>query len=323
MLKRTPVIILLLSLLSFSLVIATPISILSVNLASHDSINEILFYEYLPDTPSEVESLYLNIDYGNIIIDYIDPPVNYFAKIEVNIEMGGAGLSGKEYDEYFNIIEGDSASSPINFSMRLLPSITESEIESLIKDVSVVVTLQKGIAFDIFASVVNGDVSIEVPFKVKINKMHFNLTTGNIFYDLNRCIIGGNISGITNNGKIVLVSENAEYTQNSVWLLYSSRISIDIIQHNDLGANVTGSITTVEDVSTRFFYNDTVHEVGAKFTLYDYNYVSFPNGTDVNFDYDILGAKECSYTSTDFPTNNNYIFSLYLRGMLCRDFYNF
>lgn len=322
MLKRTSFIIALLSVIGFGLVIATPISILSANLSSHGSINKSLFYEYLPDTPSEVESLYINIDYGNVKINYIDPPVDYFVRINVNIEMGGAGLVGKEYDDYFNIIESDTSSSPINFTMKLSPGITASEVESLVKDVSIAITIQKGIVLDISASVINGGVNIKVPFKVNINNMHFNLTTGDIFYDLNRCKIGGNISGITNNGKVVLFSENAEYIQNSVWTFYSNNISIDIIQHSSLGANVTGSITTVEDVGTHLFYNDTVHEVGAKFTLYDYNYINFPDGTEVNFDYDIIGPKDCSYTSTDFPANNNYIFSLYLRGMLHHDLYN-
>lgn len=322
MIKRTPFIIALLSVVSFGVLIATPFSVLSFNFSSYDSINETLFYEYLPNTPSEVESLYLNNDYGNVIIDYVDPPVDYFVKIEVNIEMGGAGLASKEYDDYFTIIEGDPSSSPINFTIKLSPGMTVSAVDSLVKDVSIVITIQKGVMLDIFARVMNGDVSIAVPFKVRINELHFNITNGNIFYNLNRCIIGGNISGIVDNGKIELVSEKAEYIQNSVWILYSNRISIDILQPNNLGANVTGSITTVADVSNYLFYNDTVHEVGASFTLYDYNYVNFPNGTEVNFDFDLIGAKECSYTSTDFPATNNYIFSLYLRGRLCHDLYN-
>ena len=268
------------------------------------------------------ESLYLNIDYGNVIIDYIDPPVDYLVKIQVNIRMGGAGLVGKEYSDFFNIIEGDLTDLPINFTMEFSPGITESEVESLVKDVSIIITIQKGIVFDIFANVINGDVSIKVPFKVRINSIHFILSNGNIFYDLNRCIIGGNISGIVDDGKIVLTSENAEYIQNSVWTLYSNKNSIDIIQHNRLGSNVTGSITTATDVSTHLFYNDTTHDVGAKFTLYDYTYHQFiQNGTRMNFDLyqEPVGINRYTFKSTDFPTNNNYILAFYLEGILYYD----
>ena len=92
------------------------------------------------------------------------------------------------YSDFFNIIEGDLTDLPINFTMEFSPGITESEVESLVKDVSIIITIQKGIVFDIFANVINGDVSIKVPFKVRINSIHFILSNGNIFYDLNRCI---------------------------------------------------------------------------------------------------------------------------------------
>lgn len=322
MINKKIIIFAFIGIIGFAFIVTIPIGALLVNFSSYQAIYESRSYEYVPNDSSENENLILNIEYGNIKINYIDPPVDYLVKIDLDISMGGAGLAGKDYSDYFNIIEGDLNSSPINFTIKLSPRITLSELESLVKEVSILITIQKGVVFDIFANVTDGDIIIEVPFRAKIKNMHFYITTGNIFYDLNNCIILGNITGIIDNGRITLMSNNAEYPQNSIWTLFANKSSIEIIQDNIMRANVTGSITTTALFGTLLIYKDKTSEVGAKFTLYNYNFVQFPNGTSLNFDYDIVGINECTYKSTDFPANNNYIFWLFLGGMLYHDLYN-
>jgi len=324
MIKKYVVIFVFISLISFGFIVAIPIGILSINFSTYDAINETFSFEYLPEIPSSVERLDLNVDIGDIEIRYVDPLVDYLARIVVDIEMAGSGLEGKNYSDYFNITEGVISGSHIEFSMRLFSNITESEIDSLIKDISITVFLRKDIVFDISASVIEGDVDIEVPFKVFINNIIFNLTNGDIFFNLHKCIIEGNVTGVVDNGKIILISYNTEYTQNSVWTLSSNQNYLDITQHNPLGANVTGSITTALDIGTRLIYNDTVPEVGAKFTLYDYNYPDIDSGTEVNFywDREPVGINRYSFTSYDFPASDNYILALYLEGILNSDLYS-
>jgi len=319
MAKKSIISIISLLIIGFGLIITVPISVLSVRLSSYNIINKHLFYEYTPDTPSSFEILNLNINIGDIEIKYIDPPVDYFVRIDVNIEMAGPGLAGKSYSNYFNIIEGDLTSSPIDFSMRFFSNITESEADSLIKDVSIMVTLRKDIIFDISANVFDGNVELEVPFYVYINNMNVNITNGDIFFDLSNCIVEGNITGVTNNGKIVLKSYNAEYTQNSEWTLSANQNYIEITQYKPIGANVTGTIRNTVNVGTHLIYNDYNSEVGAKFTLYDYLYGGIHNGTYENFVYYLEPAGENRWTfrSDDFFTaNNSYFLRLYLDGIL-------
>ncbi|MFX1567034.1 MAG: hypothetical protein ACFFCV_01555 [Promethearchaeota archaeon] len=319
MAKKGAIIFTIILISSFGFIITVPIGVLSVNLSSYGIINYSYSYPYTPDNRSAVEKLNLNVEIGDIEIKYIDPPVDYFMRIEVNVEMAGSGLAGKSYSNYFNISEGDKTSSPYDFSMRLFSNVTQSEVDSLLRDVSITVTLRKGVIFDISTAVMDGNVDLIVPFNVHISNLNVNITNGDIFFDLTNCIVEGNITGVTKNGKLVLKSYNVEYTQNSMWILSSIKNKIYITQHKLMGANVTGSIITAIDIPTILNYNDNSPEIGAKFTLYNYKYATvLLNRTMYNFEFypEPVGINRYSIKSDDFPANNNYIFSLYLEGIL-------
>ncbi|NHJ20988.1 MAG: hypothetical protein EAX91_08605 [Candidatus Lokiarchaeota archaeon] len=317
MLKRTLYVIVLMSIIGFGLVIAIPFSVLSFSFSSYDSIDKTLVYEYLSDSPSDGESLYLNIDYGNVIIDYIDPPVDYLVKIEVNIRMGGAGLVGKEYSDYYNIIKGDLTSSPINFTMKLSPGITETVVETLTKSVSVIVTLQKGIIFDIFAELFRGNFKITVPFNVEINSIKVNNTFGEIVYILENCILGGNITGETTQGDVILQSYNTRYIRNSFWYLKSIEdeilFDIRIDQSIEMGANITGYGESLENHATIMYYDD-VSTVGAWIKTKDLTSGSYSDfehyfnedGWTPNYNSD----SGYEFVSNDFPAVSNYNISI-------------
>ena len=319
MVKKGAIILALTMIIGFGLIVAVPIGVLSVGLLPYGIINYSESFEYLPDSPSSVETLNLNVDIGDIEIKYIDPPVDYFVKIDVNIEMFGLGLAGKSYSHYFNITEGDKTSSPFDFSISLFPNVTQSEVDSLIRDVSITVTLRKSVNFDISTIVTEGNVDLSVPFNVYINNLNFNVTNGDISFDLTKCIVEGNITGVTKNGKIALKSYNVEYTQDSVWTLSSIKNKIYITQNNPMGANVTGTIRTTVNVGTYLVYNDYTSEVGAKFTLYNYLYGAIHNGTYENFVYYLepMGENRWTFRSNDFFTaNNSYFLRFYIEGIL-------
>ena len=86
---------------TFIFINIVPAAFISIRFSSYDVINESFSYEYVPDTPSSIEKLYLNVDVGNIEIRYVSIPVEYYVKIVLNIEMGGANVRGKLYSDYF------------------------------------------------------------------------------------------------------------------------------------------------------------------------------------------------------------------------------
>ena len=320
MLKVKLIIFTFIGVIGFGLIIAIPISVLSSNFSSYDVINANPSYEYLPDDPSEIESLILNFDYGNVEIKYIDPPVDYYVKIELNIEMGGKGLEGRELEDYFNIVEGDLTSTPINFTMRLLPGISFAEAESIINNVSVIVSLRKGITFNISTSVVHGNVDIVVPFNVRIGTLDVNILNGNILFDLYRCTLNGNIRGVGNRSDIKLISYDVQLSRNSFWYFQNSEglLEFDIDQSGEMGANVTiiGELETSNAVS-QIYYDDSSSNVGLMVTLNNWNdwppAQCYANG----FNPESIDSPPIVYyklTSYDFPARNYFNISLYRKS---------
>jgi hypothetical protein len=238
--------------------------------------------------------------------------------------MSGLGLAGKSYSNYFNITEGGTANSPIDFSMKLFSNITEFERDSLIRDVSLIVTLRKDIIFDITATVKEGSVHVDVPFMVSVNNLVINTTEGDILYELNHCILEGNITGIANNGNIDLMANNPEYTRNTMWTYKSiaGDITIDINhinQNTTMNANITGSLIGNEYGDVILNYYDNTANIGAWIIVNNTiqalrDYGSDWEGFNRTFLKDLEGRTYgFEFTSTDFPAITNY--NLFLEGI--------
>lgn len=299
-------------------IISIPTSILLAEYSSSNKIDKTLTFTHSLTIPPLKRELNLNADLGRIEINYATQPVDYLVRVDVAIEMAGPNLAGKSYLDFFNIV-WQNTSGLVNFTMELKAGMDQVELLTLLKDINIIVTLRRDVIFDInINSKIQVDVKISVPWKTSVGNILTNISSGDIQYDFYYCIIGGNITGILNNGKIMFKSFNAEYTQNSVWTLSSNTNNIHITQYESMGANITGTISTTEDVGTRLIYNDLTPEVGAKFTLYNYRYPQIRNGTYENFDfYEVPeGINRYCYISNDFPANYSYNLELFLGGIL-------
>jgi len=237
MANKSILVVFLIVLLGISLIITIPILTLSSGLSNYGTIDELLNFEYAPDNSSPIEKLNLNVDVGDVEIRYINPPVDYFAKIEVFIEMSGVNLAGKSYSDFFDI-DWQNDNSPANFSMEFKSDVNESKVLSLIKNITIVVNLRADIIFDIIATVKEGDVQVNVPYMVSVNNLVINTTKGDILYDLNHCILEGNITGIASEGNIELMANaitinNVDVNTNVGNILYD-------FQYCTLEGNITG-----------------------------------------------------------------------------------
>ncbi|MFX1325022.1 MAG: hypothetical protein ACFE8N_08695 [Promethearchaeota archaeon] len=309
MAKKCIIGVILLVIVGFNLIIIGPIPLLSIKLSSYGSIEKFLPYSYEPDSPSSIELLNLNIDVGNITINYIDPPVDYHVKIDVYIIMSGSHLAGKLYSDYFNII-WQNIGSLSNFTLKLISDDWFKPSIWFEKNISVVVSIRKDITFDIVATVNEGDVEVTVPYHVLIGNLKTILSKGNLFYNFEQCAIEGNITGITNEGDLELKSYNVEYTQNSNWMFISNETYVEIYQSIEMGANITGTAIISTGIID-LFYHDNTADIGAVFP-FPISSWHIPS-TQPGFEYTILD-EGFFYISNDFPTKNNYNISFYHLG---------
>jgi len=289
MAKKSIITIIPMIIISFSLIIVAPITILSFNISSYETINESLIFKYYPESPTSSEKLNLNIDVGDIKIYYIAPPVDYYMKIEVNIDVLGHNLEGDSCIDYFNFL-WENTSSAVNFTLELISDTWFDSSKLLIKNVSIDVLIRKDRIFDITSNVDVGSVEIAVPWGISVNNVLTNITkgnivynftdcniegnissminTGNIIYNFNHCIVKGYVTGIVESGNVEFTTRNVNYTQYCLWTFEVENGDYDlyIYQYDILGVNVTG-IIKVNDGDVFVKYEDSNPRIGAIFEI--------------------------------------------------------
>jgi len=305
-----------------SLIISIPLLTLSSTFSNYGTINEPLFFDF----SSPIEKLNVNIDWGDIEIKYVTTPVDYYVKIQVDIELIGQSLAEKEYSDFFSVDWDDTSPSP-TFTM-LCKSDACLDLSRLLKqDVDIIITLNAIILFDINITVnKKGNVHQIVPFGVTTDNIDIYTNEGDIFCDFNYCTLEGNITGIANDGNIGLKAYNPEYTRNITWACNSIagniRINISHInQYKIMNATITGSLVGNFFGDIYVYYYDNTANIGARITLNDtiaalkggryrsdwegFEVEVLKNSTDDQYGYEL--------TSTDFPAITNY--NLLLKGL--------
>lgn len=311
--KKNIIAIVPLLIIGISLIIVMPIQVLFFRLSSYGIIDNPDPFFYTPSSPSTVEMLYLNIERGDVEIRYAEPPVDFYARIEVFIDMMGANLAGKSYQDFFDIIWQNNA-SPVSFTMRLKSNVDDSEVLPLIQDIKIVVILRADVIFGISAVVDCGDIDLITQYMVTIKSVDANTSDGDIFYDMNHCILQGDLSANADNGDTKLLVKNIQCTQNMIWnfTAQNGEMVVGIYQNNDIGFNITGSATIR---ALNLTYIDKNANIGALFT---FPLSQWPPGgvgqTVIEFNVSFLPPGPGFYlTSTDFPGENNFelLFNIY------------
>jgi hypothetical protein len=322
MARREIIAIIIMIVFGFSIMISIPIFLITLGFSPYIYVDHQEYQDFIFNS-STVIDLKLEIDVGNVDIKYTYDPVDYHARVFLNIEMIGQNIPSKNYTDYFNI-GWDKTNSSCSLVMNLISNSGFNDSIWKEKDIYIVVSLNPVILFNINTTINNdGNVDLRVPGGIDINNIDVTIDTGNILLYLDLCYINGNMTGNTGTGKINFYLNNVQYTRNCVWNLKTNNddirpdiadIQIDIAQYNPIGFNVTGTAHTLLGDIIVVYYDENP-EVGAIFTFYLAG--NTPTGTYNGFDqnYEIDAGKwwlsRFIYDSDDYPAIGNYNISLY------------
>jgi len=294
-------------------IISVPSFILLAKFSNFSRIDESLTYSYSSTAPPLNSELNLNADIGIVNINYISQPVDYIIRVDVNIEMGGPNLDGRSHLDFFNI-GWENITSPVNFTLELISDMLLDFSNLYQANIYINIMLRADVIFDINASIVEGAIKLAVPLGITVNNLFLNVINGNIIYDLYHCTVEGNISGIVKYGNITLKTHDNRYNQNCKLTLVNEvgYITIDIYQFEEMGANITGTGITKTGY-IYLVYNDYSPNIGAQFILYNKTgFGAEGQNTWIGFERDTLPLMAGQFFySKDFPTQNNYNFSLF------------
>ena len=295
-----------------------PIGVITVNLKDYGviSINKSFFY-----TPSNVSSfkhLNLECEVANIEINYVYPSNHELISIIALFEISGPGIAHKSYSDYLNI-NFDFNSTSLNFTINIDSDLNQLEVYSLIKNITILVTIRADAVININTKIKKGDIAINVPYGIELENLMFNSTIGNITYDLYCCYIRGSIWGLTSFGDILLKTQDVKYSNISDLKLINidGTISFNLYQTSEMHANVTG-IGKSKNGRIQINYQDDSEDIGANFIFHNYSggwpnlfnyWEGFPESPE-----DFVNFPDVGYifTSFDYPTINNYNVSLYM-----------
>ncbi|GAG86847.1 unnamed protein product, partial [marine sediment metagenome] len=194
--------------------------------------------EYAPDNSISIEKLNLNVDIGDVEIKYVTTPVEFYVKIQVDIEMVGQLVAGKKYSDYFSVVWDITSPSP-TFTMLFTSDTWFDPSILLTQYVDIVITLNANILFDINITInEKGNVHLIVPYGVTTNNVDIYTNEGDVLYDFRYCTLEGNIIGIANEGNIELMAyastfNNVDGNTNVGNILYD-------FQYCTLEGNITG-----------------------------------------------------------------------------------
>jgi hypothetical protein len=293
--------------------VSIPTFIFLAEFSNFSRIDESLTYIYSSSTPPFNKELNINTEIGIVDVKYVHQPIDYLVRIDIDIEMTGPNLDGKSYLDFFNIV-WENTTSPVNFNLELISDMLDDFSNLHKANIVINIILRADIIFDINASIIEGTIKFANLVGITVGNLLLNVERGNINYDFTHCTIESNITGIVNYGNITLTSNNNQYTQNSKLTFSNERgyILIDIYQYEEMGANITG-IAFTKAGKIRVNYEDESPNIGARFIMYNKTNLGRPETETVweGFDREILPLNEGqSYTSYDFPSQNNYDFIL-------------
>jgi hypothetical protein len=297
-----------------------------VGIFTSGTYQETFTYTYNPASPASVEQCTIYADTASINVQYNSTPVSYYAKVEVNLRITGMFQSGKTFQNFFNPISWENASSAaLSLTKNPLSLIDPTQWFKIENNV-ITLTLRTDIVYDITATSITGGVSMTVPENVTVNDLTLSCvtggvsvygtnanftqglssstTTGGVLLNFTKCAFGDNIAGTTTTGGVILNMYNAEYAQNIVWTLATTTgsITMNIQQYTDMGADVTGTANAVTG-GIAAIYKDSGANTGARFV--GRTTTGVVSRTATGYDADIGTEKLKTCTSSDFGIATN------------------
>jgi hypothetical protein len=331
MIKKSIFAVTIIIIIGFGIIVSLPMLFLSIGFSAYDSIEHHKDYYYYNSSMNSAikNSLDLNLDVGELEVNYIYSPVDYCIKIELNIELISQKNLGNSFLDYFEQPSWQNSSNSIKFTMRLKPEALVTWFNTSLwkeQEVIIIATINANFLFNINATIKHlGNVDILVPAAININNVDININQGNIYYDFFYSTIEGNVTGSTIFGDITLKGINVRYTKNSIISLINGDglIKFDIIQERAMNVNLTG-IGKTKTGQIKVIYHDSSENIGAKLTFHNYSgtwpgfYNYWVGFHEPESFYDLPDVGYI-FTSFDYKTKGNYNFSLY-RDFVSRPF---
>ena len=141
-------------------------------------------FTYEPISPDPIEDLTFNVGIGKILFKYNTTPTTSYAKIDVDIEITGLYMEGKNYKNFFHPSSEWWDNTTATFNLLTLPDVWFDPSHWFKSyNITVAITLRTDVVYDVTALVSVGSIEMQVSDGVILNGMSLTSSTGSIKLD--------------------------------------------------------------------------------------------------------------------------------------------
>ncbi len=203
-------------------------------------------YYYNPETPSPIERININCDIGSIEINYNKTPTDYYAQIDLDIQIKGILVEGKSLQDFFYpIIWQNESTEVISFVLDAKASTWLTF--SISQRVKISLTLRSDIIYDINTLTSTGSISMDIPDNSILNNTKLSTSTGSISLNAAKdTTFLGNVEISTSTGSVALYAKQVNFSHSLRAFTSTGSLSLNFskcfIGNNLVGTVSTGSI---------------------------------------------------------------------------------
>jgi hypothetical protein len=233
-----------------ALLVGGTLGFIITGFATSGSFRDSFNFYYEPSSPAPIEELLVNVDVGDVQIQYNSSDTPYYAKIEVSIAVSGLFMTETSYLDFFTPYTEwwDNTSTPTSFDMNVLPETWFNPSHWFKSyNIDIIITLRTDVVYNIDAHTITGSLKMNVPEDVILNDTLLQVTTGGVLLDTSP---NTNFQGILNvqsiTGSASVIGQNTSYSYG-----FSSGVTTGdlhlylencVLSHDLIGTVTTGAI---------------------------------------------------------------------------------
>ena len=204
-------------------------------------------YYYKPETPSQIERININSDIGTIQVKYNETPTDYYAQIDLDIQIKEILVEGKSFNDFFHdIIWQNESGQVISFILDAKASTWLTG--SISNRVKINLTLRTDVIYDINTQTSTGSISMVTPSNSILNNTKISTSTGSVSLNAgNNTTFLGDVEISTSTGSAALNAIHTNFTHDLVISTSTGSLSLSFsncaIGKRFIGTVSTGSIS--------------------------------------------------------------------------------
>jgi len=200
-------------------------------------------YYYKPETPSSIERININCDIGSIHIKYNKTPTDYYAQIDLDIQIKGILVEGKSFQDFFYpIIWQNESTQVISFVLDAKASTWLTF--SISQQVKIYLTLRTDVTYDLNTRLSTGSISMDIPNNVILNNTKLSTSTGSIALNAAKdTTFLGNVEMSTNTGSVALYANQINFTHSLRAFTSTGSLLLNFSKCS-IGKHLVGTVST-------------------------------------------------------------------------------